>query len=64
MRSSKRISESHFLLACRARLAQRHVVQSGKKPAHEVSPGDTPGVGHCGSGRNAATGKIAITCLS
>ncbi len=31
MRSSKRISESHFLLACRARLAQRHVVQSGQK---------------------------------
>ncbi len=31
MRSSKWISESHFLLACRARLAGKRVGQSGKK---------------------------------
>jgi hypothetical protein len=33
MRSSKWIAESHFLLACRAGLAERRVGQSGKKPA-------------------------------
>ena len=33
MRSSKWISESHFLLACRAGLAGRRAGQSGKKPA-------------------------------
>ena len=33
MRSSKWISESHFLLACRAGLAGRRMGQSGKKPA-------------------------------
>ncbi len=36
MRSSKRISESHFLLALRARLAQSHVGQSGKKATDTV----------------------------
>ena len=49
MRSSKWISESHFLLACRAGLAGKRVGQSGKKPRrHEDSSGDTPSVGHCG----------------
>ena len=33
MRSSKWISESHFLLACRAGLSGRRVGQSGKRPA-------------------------------
>jgi hypothetical protein len=32
MRSSKWFAESHFLLACRAGLAERRVGQSGKKP--------------------------------
>ncbi len=36
MRSSKRISESHFLLAWRARLAQSHVGQLGKKATDTV----------------------------
>jgi hypothetical protein len=30
---------------------------------HEGSPGRAPGIGHCGPGRNAAAGGIAITAL-
>ena len=64
MRSSRWIAESHFLLACRAGLAERRVGEAGNEPAGtKFRLGDTPGVGHCGPGRNAGSGKIAISAL-
>ncbi len=54
MRSSKWIAESHFLLACRAGLAEKARWPIGQKACrHKDSPGDAPGVGHCGPGRDA-----------